>query len=182
MVMAKEKTVKKKAAKKKKEAEDLVGIDAIFDFLGGDLSHATLLELTFHWDFPMEKREPENVWVANPKKIKKWLKQRNTTPKTLNMNVLRKYEMQELRASGQTKLFNKTTRGVAQIADFFDLSQPKVFELWRDFVDCPIRKCENGELETDADEFQIFLEGLGIKLAPEISPGRSVEDGWRYGR
>jgi len=159
-------------AKKSKEP-DLVGIDQIAEFCT-NLSHATLLNLAVYWDLPIFQRD--HIWVGRSADLTRWLKERRLTWQNVSVSKLREYESKKKREKGLVRYFKKTLKDPDNIARFFNITPGMVINHFNNYPDCPIRKDKDGRWMVDADEYQYFLEELGIKSGPERTAKRSGEE------
>jgi hypothetical protein len=162
-------------AKKSKEP-DLIGIDQIAEFCI-DLSHATLLNLSFYYGFPIFKDNSGLIWMGRSKDLLKWLKERGFRRwQDVSESGLRKFKHQQKQKKGPQKFFNKTLKDPDTIARFFNITPGMVINHFNNYPDCPIRKGKDGRWTVDADQYQFFLEELGIKSGPERTTRGSGEE------
>ena len=151
----------------------LMGIEEVCEY--SKQTVVTLIDWKNHYDFPMEKG-PDNIWWSTTTKIRKWYKERKINPKTVTSVKLDAYQIQQMRKSGEIKPINRRLKGLYAICEFSGFSDGTVFDWYKTYEGCPIKKAADGTLEADADELQEWMENLGIKIGYKthvVSSGNS---------
>jgi hypothetical protein len=139
----------------KKEAK-LIGSEEISEFCERDF--ATLQRWKTDFGFPMKRVNTKRSfgWEADPVEIEKWFKDRGVDPKTVNSDVLGKYQINQDRKAGKHKI-NKELVGINAIMAFTGYPMEVIVSDWTLYDGCPIEKKSGNVFCVDADKIIGFM-------------------------